>query len=60
MTSSTDVLLVGYYLWSPQGPRHICRGAISAVDLVNIVTQYLEQLSGPSGAELNGRASADA
>jgi hypothetical protein len=60
MMPGADVLLVGYFIWSPQGQQYICRGAISAVDLVDIVTRYLEQPSGLRGAELNGCALADA
>jgi hypothetical protein len=53
-------LIAGFFLWSPPGPQYICRGAISAVDLVNSVTRYLEQPSVLSGAELNDCVLVDA
>jgi hypothetical protein len=37
-------LLAGYYLWSPTGPRFLCRGTMKADELIQTVLDFLEQV----------------
>ena len=36
-----SALLAGYYLWSPEGPSYLCRGAMKKDDLVRTVMTFL-------------------
>jgi hypothetical protein len=37
-------LLAGYYLWSSDGPRFLCRGAMNANELVETAMAFLDQV----------------
>jgi hypothetical protein len=46
-------LLAGYYLWSPAGPRYLCRGAMKEAELVETVRDFLEQIAKGGAGELD-------
>jgi hypothetical protein len=37
-------LVAGYYFWSPDGPRFLCRGAMKADELIQTSLDFLEQV----------------
>ena len=47
-------LLSGYYLWSPEGPRYLCRGAMKKDALLSTVTAFLGQVRSGTDGELAG------
>ena len=47
-------LLSGYYLWSPQGPRYLCRGAMKKDALLDTVAAFLVHVRAATVGDLAG------
>lgn len=54
MSPAPDSLLVGYYLWAPDGPRYICTGDLTGAELLATVAGYLARVRTPSADPVDG------
>ena len=48
MAPAPSKVLVGYYLWAPDGPAYVCAGGLPAGPLVALVERYLAERAKPA------------